>query len=226
MATLSELRQEVYNILDDSQGITTNSGGYFTTEQVNRWLNYAQREVQLRLVKAGQNFYTKCIQTTLVINQRQYALPIDFKKLNRLEVITSGTIPYEVFNPVIPITTNQVDLVVNGIGVPNYYTIQNYNLFVRPAPDSTYVMRMIYTRMITDMVSDTDVADIPSDYDELLTLYAAQSGFLKDGRANDLLVKKIMEWEKKLDNDANERNVDVPRGVVITGFDNYSGWGY
>src|ERR1044072_4285102 len=81
--------------------------GYFTQAQVKVWLNNAQRDTQKRLIKAGQNYYVKYCSTPLVINQRDYVLPSDFKKLHRLEVVVSGSDPNESVTPLREITINQ-----------------------------------------------------------------------------------------------------------------------
>ena len=213
-----ELRSLVYYWLDDMQGINTGVGGYFTPVQVNTWLNLGAIEVYKRLVKAAQNYYTRCVQTTLVFNQRDYALPEDFKKVMRLEVVISGTAPNEATATLLPITTNQRDIIVaSGNGVPNFYNILRNSLVIWPAPQINYVMKMIYTRSIAEMTSDLNVPDVPNDYQELVALYAARDGFIKDGRASELLEKKIAIFEKDMDTDAQERNQDVPRQVVDTG---------
>src|SRR5882724_8386671 len=95
----SDLQNLVAYTLDDLQF------GYFTSTQVKVWLNNAQRETQKRLMKAGNNRYTIPVQTTLVVNQNDYVLPADFKKLHKLEIIISGTAPNESTYPIQPITT-------------------------------------------------------------------------------------------------------------------------
>ncbi len=198
--------------------------GYFTQTQVKTWLNNAQKEVQKRLIKAGQQYYTECVQTTLVINQFDYVLPQDFKKVQRLEVIVSGTSPNECTIPVIPITLNQKDLVVTGNGTPQFYTIKRDRLIVRPAPDTALILRLYYSYQVADMVLDTDIPDVPDAYQELIALLACQDGFIKDGRSNALLGVKIQDYEKDFDSDAQERSQDQPRSIVVTGDDASSGY--
>lgn len=214
--TFSDLRALTSFWLDDLQF------GYFTVTQVNVWLNNAQKELQKKLINAGQNYYLKPkVKTTMVVNQRNYALPLDFKKINRLEILTNSTpIPNESTQPLLPITTNQQDLLWSTTGMPAFYSYNKSNLIIRPAPDSPYVMRLDYTYQCADMVLDTDVADAPEDYHELIALLAAQDGFIKDGRVNDLLLKKIGEYEATMKSDAQERNQDVPRSILTTGQDN------
>lgn len=216
--TFSDLQNLVAYNLDDL------NFGYFTTTQVKVWLNNAQREVQKRLVKAGQNYYTKCVQTSLVVGQNEYVLPSDFKKEHRLEVVISGSFPNESINPILPITRNQTDLISNGTGVPQFYYFRKNRVVIWPSPDSTYTMRLEYTYLVTDMVNDTDVPDVPDSYHELIALLAAQDGFIKDGRASELLVKKIADYQRDFDTDAQERNQDMSRSIRETGSDNASGF--
>lgn len=216
--TFRQLKDLVAYWLDDLQF------GYFSETQVAVWLNNAQTELQKKLLQAGQNYYTKCVQTTLVVNQRDYSLPQDFKKLHRLEVVVSGTSPNESLTMLVPITLNQQDLVIQGASTPAAYTILRNKLTVRPAPDTALTMRMTYSYQVEDMALDTDIPDAPEAYHEMIALMAAQDGFIKDGRASELLVKKLSEYQKQLDQDAQERNVDMPRSIVETGDDSTAGF--
>jgi len=218
-----ELRNLVLYWLDDL------NAGYFTEPQVNVWLNNAQQEVQKRLIKAGQNYYLKCVQTQLVINQNKYALPEDFKKVNRIEYVVQGTtFPNEIVYQVLPITTNQKDLALQGTGTPQFYSLRKDSIIIYPTPSVTGTLRLFYSYAITDMLTDVDVPDVPRQYQQLISLLACQDGFLKDGRTNDLLQKKLQEYESMFDTDANERQVDTVRAVVMTGdgYNNgyYGGW--
>lgn len=198
--------------------------GYFTQTQVKIWLNNAQKEVQKRLIKAGQNYYVKCVQTTLVPNQADYVIPQDFKKLNRFVVVMSGTPPNETVNPIMPITLNQQDLVQSNVGTPTFYYMKKNRFTLIPAPEVALPLRLYYSYEVSDMVNDTDVPDVPDSYVELIALLAAQDGFIKDGRVSELLVKKIAEYQVDLDNDAQERLQDLPRSVVETGNDSTYGY--
>jgi len=194
--------------------------GYFTTTQVKVWLNNAQKRLQRRLLKAGENYYVECAETTLVVNQREYVLPDDFLKLHRLELIISGTSPNETKTPIKPITMNQQDMAQTGSGTPYCYFIKKNRLVLFPAPDTALTLRLNYSYLITDMVSDSDVADAPDQYQEMIPLLAAEDGFIKDGRTPELLVKKIQEFGIETDQDADERTQDQPRGIVETGNSN------
>lgn len=209
---LGQLRGLTLQWLDDLEA------GYFTPTQVNLWLNNAQKEAQKRLLQAGQNYYLICKETTFTINQQEYVLPSDFRKLHRLEVIVSGwgTINESKYM-VSPMTLNQEDLVNLTPGDPAFYVLKKSRVKVFPAPSVGYHVRLFYSYLVEDMVVDTDVPDVPEAYHEYLACLATQDGFMRDGRVPDLILKKIAEYEKQMDQDANERLVDQPRQIVETG---------
>lgn len=207
-----ELRALTLQWLDDL------NAGYFTPDIVNGWINNAQKEAQKRLLKAGQNYYLICKETTLVINQAEYVLPSDFRKLNRLEVIVSGWgTTNESKYAVTPITLNQQDLINRTPGDVAYYVLKKNRIRFFPIPNVPYHIRLFYSYMVADMLVDTDVPDVPEPYHEYLACLATQDGFMRDGRVPDLILKKISEYERQMDSDATERLLDQPRQIVETG---------
>jgi len=187
--------------------------GYYTQTQVNIWLNNAQVEVQKLLIGSGQNRYNLWVGTTLVVGQSDYVLPADFRKLQNLEIVLSGTPPNESVFPVVPITTNQKYLIDMGQSTPAAYRFRKNRLVIQPAPDTALLMRMEYTYLVANMVNPTDVPDVPAEYHEMIALLACADGFIKDGRQNQLLLTKIEAYKEDLKQDAQERNQDLPRGL-------------
>lgn len=206
-----ELRNLALVWLDDL------NAGYFTVAQVDIWLNNAQRTMQKKLIKQAQNYYLLCKQTTLVIGQQDYVLPGDFKKLHRLEVVISGTGANEQRSPVVPMTLNQQDMTTLGPGVPGLYFFKKNRLSLWPIPNQTLTLRLYYTYEVADMVFDTDEPDAPESYHEYIAILAAKDGFIRDGRTSAQLDQKAAEFEAMINSDAQERNQDVPRGIVSTG---------
>ena len=213
-----QLKQLVSFWLDDL------NFGYFSETQVSTWLNNAQKEVQKKLIKMGDNYYTRFVQTNTVPNQSRYVLPQDFKKLHRLEMMTAGTVPNESVQSLTPMTINQQDLISRGTGQPLYYFIEKNMLVLFPAPDTAQVLRMVYSYQVTDMTLDSDTPDVPESYHEFVALLACQDGFLKDGRVNELLLSKIAKYEETFNQDAEDRQQDTVREIVNTGSD-VSSWG-
>ncbi len=209
--TFLDCQNATAEILDDLQF------GYFTPTQVKRWINNAQREVQKRLLKSGNNYYNKCVQTSLVLNQPDYVIPADFKKVMRLYLVISGTPPNETTSDLNPITTNQMGVIPPTAGTPGFYRFKRNRLVLDQYPDTVYLMRLEYAYEVSDMSLDTDLPDVPTAYQELIPLLAAEYGFIKDTKSSALLDKKLSEFKRDMDSDAQERNQDVPRGITETG---------
>jgi hypothetical protein len=208
--TFLELREYSLSLLDDLQGT------YFTPVQMNRWLNNALKEVQKLLILAGQNYYIKCVTTPLVTYQRDYVLPQDFEHLHRLEIITGGTVPNETSFALQPITLNQQDMVPQQTGTPIYYYIKQNRLVLLPAPSVNYTIRLYYSYQAADMILDTDTPDVPEYFHEFIGILAVIDGMLKDGRDITPIVSKREYYEKMLKDSSQERQFDVPRGIVET----------
>jgi hypothetical protein len=214
--TLAQIRTLVLSYLDDPDA------GYFTNAQTLVWINNAQREVQKMLGQAFEGHFLKCVKTTMVVGQREYQLPSDFKRLHRLEIVVSGTTSAdEVLRRVAKITRNQQDKTFNNRGFPEFYYFQGNYLVVVPASDTAYTLRLYYEYRLTDLSDDSDSSDIPAEHQEMIAVIAAIDGMIKDGRDASLLLKKKEDFEKMLKQDAEQRNADEPRTVVQTISDDY-----
>jgi hypothetical protein len=213
--TFSEMRTLCWTWLSDP------NGGYFTTSQVNLWLNNAQREVQKLVEQAFEGHFEKCSETTLVVNQREYQLPDDFKRVVRLEVVLSGSsFQNEQVQQLVKITPNQQDRLVR-VGTPAAYYFKNNQLILVPAPDAAKTLRLTYTYRLGNMVNDNDESEIPEDYHELIPILATLDGLIQDGRDIAPMMAKKQHYEEMLKRDAEQRFIDAPRTVVQTDFDDH-----
>ena len=216
--TRSDLRTLVLSWLDDNQG------AYFTAAQVNVWLNMAQREVQKLLLQAGENWYMKPVETTMVANQADYVLPTDFMVEHRLEVVLSGTGTTENRQALGPITTNQQDLISIVAGTPTNYYIKKDRITISPTPSQAYILRLYYSPGVVDMASDSDSPDVPEQFMEYVAILAAFDGFIKDDRAPSNLVAKKEWYEKLLKEMSEDRTQDQSRQVVMVNAYDYGAY--
>ena len=205
-----QLRTLVLSWLDDPNGT------YFTPAQVNVWLNNAQKEAQKQLVQAGENWYVSKASTTLIQNQDTYSLPLDFLKVNKLAILLSGVTPNQVRQTLTWVTLIELDQVSMTTGTPACYTIRKNCLVIRPIPDNTNTLYLDYTYLVADMNSDLAVPDVPTQYQEYLAVLATIDGFLKDQRDPSPMLTKKDYYLSLMKQDAENRNVDQPRMVVVT----------
>ena len=196
--------------------------GYYTDAIMDRFINQAQRELQKKLLKAGDDFYTICVETSTVPGQRDYQFPTDFMQLMRLERITSGSGDTATVERIYPITRNEQDVagynIQNGSseGLPYNYLINKNTFSLFPVPNQAVVLRMWYAPRVSDMDSDSDIPDAPEDWHEYIAILAARDGFLRDDRSIAPISEKLRYYETMLDETAESRTVDSPRMVVAT----------
>ncbi len=211
--TLLQMRQLVWNWLDDS------TGGYFDQTFINDAINRGCRETQKQLIMAGEMYYLKMppAETQTVVNQGTYVLPPDFLKLHRMVYVVSGQGINEYVNSLSFITLNQQDLIgTTTTGTPVCFNIQGNKITLYPTPDKATTLRLWYSYRITDMVSDSDTPDVPEDYQEYACILAAMDGFIKDDRAPTNILTKKAYYERLLEDMAEDRSQQGPRMVVTT----------
>lgn len=196
--------------------------GYYTLSTVKTVINNAQREVQKLLLQAGENWYMQPFNTTTVASQGEYVLPSDFLVLHRLELVLSGTAPSEQVVSIPEITLNEQDLLPNGIGTPEGHYIKKNRLVLYPAPDTTgLTLRLYYSPLVQDMVNNTDVPDVPTQFQEFIAVLATLDGLYKDGRDPGPFLEKKRYYEQLLKESADRRAESGPRMIVQTSDD----WG-
>lgn len=208
--TRSEIRTLILGWVDDP------SGGYFDSTTVNTWINLAQRHVQGELLQAGQNWYEKPVETLTVSGQADYVMPSDLRIIHRVEYVLSGTGTTEDRRAIKELTINQQDAVSIALGSPTNYVLKKNRITLSPTPDtSNKVLRIYYSPMATDMSSDSDSPDVPTEFHEYVAIVAAFNAYIKDDRVpNNILVKK-QEYLDMLKRMADDRTQDGPRQVVV-----------
>lgn len=211
--TLGEMQTYLASIVDDVEF------GYFTREDTRRYLNQAAKECQKLLIQSGNNWYIKVVSRPMIVNQRDYALPCDFLKVNRLEAVQNPGVNQTV-QALGSCTMNQQDAFPQ-FGQPCAFYIQKNQLILLPAPNDVRTMVLYYSYRIEDMVVEADLPDVPEEFHEYIVMLAAKTCFLKDGRDPGLVVEKIRQVEMALERDAIERAQDHMSQVVITDGDAY-----
>lgn len=215
---LSEAKTKVSILLDDL------NFGYHTESQVTIYLNDAQQEVQKYLVQAGQNWYSKCKQATLVVGSCEYYLPSDLLKINRLELVTSTSNSVDNTYPLNPITLNQQDLYSQTNADPLAYVMVKNRIKLFPVPNIARTIKLTYTYRLSDLSLDAESFDVPQEFEEMIILLAAKTGAIRDDRSTAMIDSKIAMYLQSLKQAASDRQQQRSRRIVVTGRDNDSGW--
>jgi len=104
-------------------------------------------------------------------------------------------------------------------GTPQAYYFKGNQFILVPCPDNASTLRMEYIYRVPEMSADADVSEIPTIYHEMLCVFAVIDGFARDGLESALFNEKKKQMIEDLKRDAEQRNVDQPRTVVQTIFD-------
>jgi hypothetical protein len=200
--------------------------GYFNSNDINTWLNLAQRQVQFELLGAGQNWYQIRAVTQTIGSQADYLVPPDFIFLHRFEIIISGYgVPgSENRIALIPMTVNQQDLVPSVLGIPENYILLKDRFSLFPTPQQNYYLRLYYSPKLVDLQNDTDTPDVPEQFMEYIAIVAAFNGFIKDDRAPENLVSKKMEYLNLLKKMTAQRKQDQSRRIIETSSYDYGSY--
>lgn len=203
-------------VLADLNDVDAN---YFTRTIVKGYLNEAQKTAQKVIEQAFEGHFQKCVETTTVIGQREYELPTDFKRLVRLELVISGSaFSSQTVQTLGKCTRSQQDVLPRS-GTPAGYDFKGTQLILFPCPNVAKTLRMEYVYKLPTLSADGDTSEIPSEYHEYMCVLATIMGFLRDSVPTNELVAKKKEMEEDIKRDAEQRNIDQPRQVVQTNFD-------
>lgn len=218
--TLESLQDLCLSWLDDMDA------GYFTRPQLTVWLNNGLKKVQRELLQSESSWYDRCVFTDLVINQDSYALPSDFLKVRKMEVVTSGTVD-QVSNTkslVVPKTMVEAATWNPGPACPAIYYLKKNCFVLKAIPDNTYPLILTYSYQVGEMTESTEEPDCPEEYQEYIAIMATLDGFMKDQRDPSPFLEKRDEYRRLMKQDANQRKVDAPRYVITTEDAGYEGF--
>lgn len=210
--TVLQIKNYVWSLVDDP------SGTYFTTIELDRYINQCIRETQKKLIAAGNNWYVKIDESqSTVINQGNYSLPSDFLKINRIELVQNPGVN-ETRYSLQSIPLSNKDAIAFDSDTAAFYLLKS-TLWLAPFPSTVRTIRVYYTYLVAETTSDSDVPDVPPEYHEYIAMKVAEKCFIKDGREATLVMQNIMEVEKSLEADAIERNQDHASRVVVVSDD-------
>ncbi len=151
----------------------------YTDALVDQYINATQRHITNRY--ALRFMETSTTQATTQ-SDYDYALPADFQQMLTLRItaptanvsdITKNYLTNETFDAKYPAPTDE--------GTPSYWTVYGDDLLVYPVPDATVnTLTLKYLKSATTLTDDSDVPEIPEEYQEVLITGALYRIFQSD----------------------------------------------
>jgi hypothetical protein len=181
-ATLLQLRTDLRARLDETTDIGAPMGRVWLDPDLNRWLNEGLRDVARRS-ETLLTFYTAI---TVVPGMQKTPVPTNVIRIHRVEFQPTGS------SQVYPIAASTYQEMDQYWGVypqqqrsyPYYYILwgfpPNLTMQLYPVPSQGGVINIFYYRLPAAILADTDVAEIPEGWHDLVVLYAEYVARRKD----------------------------------------------
>lgn len=144
----------------------------YDAEVIDRFINDAIRSV----VNAFEfPFMEKVFLGTLPETETTFVFPTDYALMQSLKIvgptgvqrdITDKYINFRDFNTRWPTPRN------NSRGMPDYWTLHGNKLYVNRPTDAAYETEMYYIKTPKELQADTDVPEIPQEFEEIIVLGA------------------------------------------------------
>jgi len=153
------------------------SDTFFTSAEIYNLIYQGQLELsnEMNLIQA---IYT----TTTTSGTRQYSFPTQTRSIKRVEYINLSGAGVKLE----PITFREddaltlVNVASTTLGSPQFYTVFNYNLYLRPGPDTTGCTIKIFSYNEPQVVTATSVLDVPTNYHMDIVDFVVMHMYLKD----------------------------------------------
>lgn len=193
----------------------------FSSSTILSLLNETQfdifNEYRFPFMQTQQNY-------TLVVNDEDITggngLPTNYVQALNLTLTTAGrqkNLPFINFSEVEHRYPDPTDTTAYPTGVPSAAYYANGTINVHPLPDSAYTVTLSYIKKPTELDSDDDVPQIPSEFGEILVLGAAYRALqIKDNYDQAaVLQNKYDEILQKLAVKYNQIQVGTPARMRI-----------
>lgn len=157
-----------YNALGDT---------FFTSAEIQTLIYQAELELANECNIVEGIFTTESIQGT-----RQYTFPTQTRIIKRIEYIDLAGIAVKLE----PITFREddaltlVNVASTTMGKPQFYSIYNYNFYLRPIPDTAGCTIKVYSYNEPQVVTSNSVLDIPTNFHMDICDFIVMHMYLKD----------------------------------------------
>lgn len=174
-----------YNAVNDT---------FFTSTEIQYLIYQAQLELANEC-----NIVENMYQTTTVQGTRQYSFPTQTRIIKRIEYINLAGIAVKLE----PITFREddaltlVNVASTTQGTPQFYSIFNFSIYLRPIPDTTGCTLNLYSYNEPQVVTTSSVLDVPTPFHMDIVDFVVMHMYLKDKDPTSAMFYKQLWVEAK-----------------------------
>lgn len=219
--TIQTITDSAIDLADMRNSQFIDQTGIAGTELI-RYANMAYKDLYAQIVLSKENYFTIPYPITVTTGQDTYSLPVDFYKLNGVDLILNNGV-----NPQILTLTNLQFLERNkyragiGIGYGNgfwgqvlKYLVVGTNIKFVPFPTQTSQIDLWYTPSPVTITSLNQTINIPIGGDEYMSLYIAAMCASKEESDPTPFNTKRVEVLDQMKNSLKDRDAGSPHCVV------------
>ena len=175
MTTLLELRDR------SKQRSNMENSEFVSNTEWNSYINYSISELRDILIsKVGNDYFASSASINLLPNQDSYFLPLDFYKLLWAEVLGNDGYYYKMKRFEVT-EKNYGRSPLNYFITDLKYRLRNGSIVFNNQKQTTAsTVRVWYTPVIQDLVSDSDLLDGFNGWDEFVILKSARKALVKE----------------------------------------------
>lgn len=176
------------------------TASFWTDAELNRFIDYGSKKLDRTIITLDRNMMLPSVTFTTTANTKAYGLPTDFQSMVRLEhYVASDVSDIDKIDEIrFPRVEGQGEWPVSSTGKPSRYFIRDKQIEFLPCPDDAYTIRLYYNKLQTAMTVDTDIPPSPSDFHDMIALWAVILALPKNGDSPDHFVGLYKEREKDL----------------------------
>lgn len=148
-----------------------------------------------------------------VAGQRDYDLDITFLTVDAVHILVDGK--YKKLKNIDRTSREQpLTSVFSEQGTPDYFDFDGNSIFLHPAPEKAYTMKVFFSRAITyfDITDTTATIGIPRIHHEYISLHASHRLTLRTNDPNRVQLRdELFQFEKKIRDFYSKRDMTTPR---------------
>jgi hypothetical protein len=190
----------------------------------NSYINYSISELRDILIsKVGNDYFASSASISLLPNQDTYFLPLDFYKLLWAEVLGNDGYYYK-------IKRFEVTEKNHGRSPLNYfitdlkYRLRNGSIVFNTQKQTTASsVRVWYTPVLQELVSDGDTLDGFNGWDEFVVLKAARKALVKEETSTNELDQELAVMYARLESMGDNRDQGEPMRIYNNELRQYGG---
>jgi hypothetical protein len=187
---------------------------FVSNTEWNSYINYSISELRDILIsKVGNDYFASSASINLLPNQDSYFLPLDFYKLLWAEVLGNDGYYYKMKRFEVT-EKNYGRSPLNYFITDLKYRLRNGSIVFNNQKQTTAsTVRVWYTPVIQDLVSDSDLLDGFNGWDEFVILKSARKALVKEESSTAELDQELAVMYGRLEAMGDNRDQGEPMRV-------------